>query len=63
MYQTTVTLAFCGPPSVRMLTESKSCRFQIVAITTAKKKVGRISGRVMWMSCCQPFAPSIVAAW
>ena len=32
----------CGPPSVRMLTESKSWKFQIVAITTAKKKVGRI---------------------
>ena len=44
MYQTTVTLAFAGPPSVRILTESKSWKFQIVAITTAKKNVGRISG-------------------
>ena len=24
MYQTTVTVEFCGPPFVRMLTESKS---------------------------------------
>ena len=58
---TIVSVAFTGPPLVRIQGSSKSCSAQMDEVTTTKASTGLRSGSVIRRKLCQAVAPSTAA--